>query len=114
MGKADRFLAQVRQMDEVIDRKVDNASKEQILVGRVMSIVGEAGQIYRARWCTIAESMAKSNSRTMKPKLLANEYMFNLNLAPLIYASKETASERFRFPKHDISPIGNHKSIRST
>jgi hypothetical protein len=47
-GKTDRFLAQVRAMDEVIDARVDNASKEMMLVGRIMTLMAEAGQIYRS------------------------------------------------------------------
>jgi hypothetical protein len=46
-GKNDEFLAKVRQLDEQINENLDNASKETILKGEVMALVGKAGQIFR-------------------------------------------------------------------
>ncbi|MBD0361831.1 MAG: DUF4365 domain-containing protein, partial [Coleofasciculus sp. C3-bin4] len=46
-GKNDEFLAKVRQLDEQINENLDNASKETILKGEVMTLVGKAGQIFR-------------------------------------------------------------------
>lgn len=46
-GKNDEFMAKVRQLDEQINENLDNASKETILKGEVMTLVGKAGQIFR-------------------------------------------------------------------
>ncbi|MDJ0796128.1 MAG: DUF4365 domain-containing protein [Calothrix sp. MO_167.B12] len=46
-GKKDEFLAKVRELDEKIGENLDNASKETILKGEVMTLVGKAGQIFR-------------------------------------------------------------------
>jgi GTPase SAR1 family protein len=44
---SDEFLLQVRKMDEQARIKLDNESRELILVGHAYAIAGEAGQIYR-------------------------------------------------------------------
>ncbi len=46
-GKNDEFMKKVRQIDEKIDENLDNASKEAVLKGEVMTIAGKAGQIFR-------------------------------------------------------------------
>lgn len=40
-------MKKVRQIDEKIDENLDNASKEAVLKGEVMTIAGKAGQIFR-------------------------------------------------------------------
>ncbi|MBD2303419.1 DUF4365 domain-containing protein [Nostoc sp. FACHB-190] len=47
LSRNDEFLTKVRQLDEKIDENLDNASKETIMMGEVMTIVGKAGQIFR-------------------------------------------------------------------
>jgi GTPase SAR1 family protein len=46
-GKDDEFLAKVRKMDDQIDVRLDNDSKDTILKGEVMALVGKAAQIFR-------------------------------------------------------------------
>ncbi len=46
-GKNDEFMKQVREIDEKINENLDNASKEAVLKGEVMTIAGKAGQIFR-------------------------------------------------------------------
>ena len=44
---SDKFLRQVREMEERADIKMDNQSRELVLLGCTFKIAGEAGQIFR-------------------------------------------------------------------
>jgi small GTP-binding protein len=46
-AKSDQVAKKVRELDEMATRQLDNQAREQILIGHMMAICGEANQVYR-------------------------------------------------------------------
>lgn len=46
-AKSDQVAKKVRELDEMATRQLDNQAREQILIGHMMAISGEANQVYR-------------------------------------------------------------------
>ena len=91
---SDRVARKVVTMDERATQELDAQALEQILIGHMQAICGEANQIFRELPESATASTARSNSRTKAASPAERRFTCNSKAARLTYANAKATAKR--------------------